>query len=278
MFIDFTVENYRSIKEPLTLSAVAQSHGANERDNKIAEPYTFSARKLEVLPVLGIFGANASGKSNVINALGDFLSSIYFNSHPIDDYRVKYTFSAPFKLDETSSQLPSRFELRVFAGDNLYIYNLDVNEQRILREKMSYIPESSRRNVSRLLYQRTWVEDLKEYSVKNGSDFGEKYRELQVSVKDTQTFLGLVAGSLNSDVLYPFITWLTYYLAYSKIKGSAEDDQTRSTLLLANRSGDTQTLSKVITMLKKFDTGIEDIEILGPKVLENGELEFENPG
>ena len=68
MFIDFTVENYRSIKEPVTLSAVAQTHGANEQDNKIAEPFSYPARKLGILPVLGIFGANASGKSNVINA------------------------------------------------------------------------------------------------------------------------------------------------------------------------------------------------------------------
>ncbi len=76
MLIDFTVENFRSIREPITLSAVAQTHKRNQTDNKITKPVSFPKRKLELLPVLGIFGANASGKSNVLNALEKLLTFV----------------------------------------------------------------------------------------------------------------------------------------------------------------------------------------------------------
>jgi AAA15 family ATPase/GTPase len=85
MLIDFTVENYRSIKEPVTLSAVASrrqqplvkndSPTDSDRrrhvipDAEIAPPFSVPGRDFDLLPVLGIFGANASGKSNVLRAL-----------------------------------------------------------------------------------------------------------------------------------------------------------------------------------------------------------------
>jgi uncharacterized protein len=79
MIIDFTAENFRSIKEPVTLSAVAQrrhgsaAHNGKDRHyvnpDREVEPRLVQGRDLELLPVLGIFGANASGKSNVLKAL-----------------------------------------------------------------------------------------------------------------------------------------------------------------------------------------------------------------
>ncbi|MEH2465467.1 AAA family ATPase [Nostoc sp.] len=83
MLVDFTVENYRSIKEPVTLSAVAQKQSDRQTsqnskrkrvksDHEIAPGYHVEGWDIELLPVLAIFGANASGKSNVIQAL-DYL-------------------------------------------------------------------------------------------------------------------------------------------------------------------------------------------------------------
>ena len=70
MLIDFTVQNYRSIKEPVTLSAVAQqgtrSGSQNNKrkrvksNSEIAPGYLVEGWNIELLPVLAIFGANAS--------------------------------------------------------------------------------------------------------------------------------------------------------------------------------------------------------------------------
>lgn len=71
MLVDFTVENYRSIKEPVTLSAVAQKQSARKTsatskrkgiksDYEIAPGYHVEGWDMEILPVLAIFGARGN--------------------------------------------------------------------------------------------------------------------------------------------------------------------------------------------------------------------------
>src|ERR1044072_778417 len=74
MLIDFTVNNFRSIRDAITLSSVAQARKSPQTlppsrrnikpDHKIAPTFSVEGRDIELLPVIGIFGANASGKSN----------------------------------------------------------------------------------------------------------------------------------------------------------------------------------------------------------------------
>ena len=65
MFIDFSVRNYRSIKDTLTFSMLKSS------SSELMESNTFKVEKpsIELLRSTVIYGANASGKSNVIKAI-----------------------------------------------------------------------------------------------------------------------------------------------------------------------------------------------------------------
>src|SRR5258705_4978010 len=98
MLIDFTVQNFRSVKDPVTLSAIAQVHQRNQKDARIAEPWNFRNNRLSILPTIGIFGPNASGKSNVIRALANLFSFLYFGGIPekIDHFS---RLADPFRLD-----------------------------------------------------------------------------------------------------------------------------------------------------------------------------------
>src|SRR5260221_13681786 len=110
MLIYFTVANYRSIKDPITLSAVAVGQKASrasetrrnyvKSDDEIALPYEVQGRGFALLPVLGIFGPNASGKSNVIRALSDLLlyMSERYDKSPLGSSPT----CVPFKLDARS--------------------------------------------------------------------------------------------------------------------------------------------------------------------------------
>src|SRR5579872_5520925 len=115
MIVDFTVENYRSIKEPVTLSAVAQSRRTTRTsqskrrryvtpDGDIAPAFPIEGRGFELLPVLVLFGANASGKSNVLRALSQLMSLMRIGAR---DRRGLTYFIAPFKLDPTSAASPT---------------------------------------------------------------------------------------------------------------------------------------------------------------------------
>jgi AAA15 family ATPase/GTPase len=92
--IQFTVANYRSIREPITLSMVA-SPKHEERDVF----YSTTAKKF-ILKNAIVLGANASGKSNIFRAL--FLMR-RFTIDRLDMF-AQQEFIKPFALDKTSRE------------------------------------------------------------------------------------------------------------------------------------------------------------------------------
>jgi uncharacterized protein len=138
MLLDFTVENYRSIKEPVTLSAVAQSRGSKKTadnkntriksDNEIALPYEVPSRNLEILPVVGIFGANASGKTNVIQALDRLLSFMTFGNQLVNVFNIAKI--SPFRLSSDAIKQPTRFSIRTFFEGDIYSYYVSILSSR----------------------------------------------------------------------------------------------------------------------------------------------------
>ena len=106
MLIQFRFQNYKSFKNEaiLDLSASKITEHANHIVNTCGE---------KLLPVAAIYGANASGKSNVIEAFR-FMSTYVINSFTYGDKTVdkQYTQMAlPFLFDKKSADEPSLFEV-----------------------------------------------------------------------------------------------------------------------------------------------------------------------
>ena len=108
MLIEFKVANFRSIREQQTLSLVASNADKSLNGCVIERPLPGLAG-LRFLKGAALYGANASGKSNVIQAMG-FLRDFVVNSatklQPGDK-----TGAEPFKLDRESAKKPSEFEI-----------------------------------------------------------------------------------------------------------------------------------------------------------------------
>ncbi|VVH66453.1 hypothetical protein BSPLISOX_1109, partial [uncultured Gammaproteobacteria bacterium] len=68
MLLEFSVTNFRSIKEKQTLSLLKTKK--NELENNFTAIPLSTGKNLDVLNSAVIYGANASGKSNLIKALG----------------------------------------------------------------------------------------------------------------------------------------------------------------------------------------------------------------
>ena len=81
-----------------------------------------------------VYGANASGKSNLLSAL-DFLRSFWH--HKPDSIEEK-TGVIPFMLDNKTPNEPSSFELIFYADDTKYWYQLLIDEHTVLSEKLYY--------------------------------------------------------------------------------------------------------------------------------------------
>ncbi len=269
MLVDFTVENYRSIKEPVTLSAVAQrsrqgsQSSKNKRtktDNEITPGYRVEGWDIEILPVLAIFGANASGKSNVIQALDYLLLLMAHGSQESagTSRLFKYAKPTPFRLDGTSSKEPTRFELRTLFNNNIYTYSLTLNQNLIISESLEYkLPKTKR---SRILFQRIWNKELKKNVWKNGSDFSGSHTQLQKSVRDNESFISILS-KLEVTVVEPLCMWLrTRWLGIS-LGHESYDLFNTMTLYEATISTSSQFHKKALKIIKKFDTGLSGIDV-----------------
>ena len=131
MIIQFTVENFLSFKEPATLSLAASALKEKQpRSEEIV--FELEGTNLSLLKSAVIYGANASGKSNLVKAL-DFFKWFVINSskgvQSGESIRVE-----SFRLNRRTEQEPSYFEA-VFADETVqYRYGFEVDEKRVHRE------------------------------------------------------------------------------------------------------------------------------------------------
>lgn len=144
MIISFTVRNFKSIKEEQTLDFYTE----NLKDphiRNVAFPFE-SDKKFGVLKTLGIYGANASGKSNILNALEELQDIVSF-SHRFD-LDKKIPSYKPFKLCEKAKKSPTLFELEFIGPNKLrYIYKVVFSEYQIEEEKLDFYPKGKIANL-----------------------------------------------------------------------------------------------------------------------------------
>lgn len=82
MIVEFSVKNFRSIKELQTISFVATGLKSAEKHKEVDKNNIAKVGDMKLLKTLGTYGANASGKSNVIKALQYFIYAIVSEPTP----------------------------------------------------------------------------------------------------------------------------------------------------------------------------------------------------
>ncbi|BDA69280.1 hypothetical protein CAL7716_034460 [Calothrix sp. PCC 7716] len=274
MLIDFTVQNYRSIKEPVTLSAVAQQQGTrsgsqnNKRkrvksNSEIAPGYLVEGWNIELLPVLAIFGANASGKSNVIQAL-DYLLLLMVNGNQ-ETSRLQKTFRYAkldtFKLDNISSKKSTVFELRTTFNNAIYTYSLEIIQSHIISESLEYALIDTKR--TRRLFSRAWDENTKTSIWKNGSSFKGPHTQLQSSIRENEPYISTLI-KLKVDILEPLFNWLRG--RFIGIHLASDEFDIFGFMLILQDSEEAQNFhhnlfEQALNIVKNFDTGLSGIKI-----------------
>lgn len=141
MLIEFSIENFRSIRDEVTLSLLS-SH------DKSLESNTFSSDCLNkndrLLKSAAIYGPNASGKSNIILAF-DTLQKMVL--HSIKNQPEEIIEYEPFKLDQKFLQKPTKFKI-VFIHNNIqYVYGVGFNEKKIIEEFLYYYPKGRKSTI-----------------------------------------------------------------------------------------------------------------------------------
>ena len=243
MLLSIYIENFRSIKEPLTIDLTPTSlKGFKDNLGRI--------NRYKYLKTGVIYGPNASGKSNILRALKalEYLVNVsgeYKPGEKIEPYE-------PFKLCPECAKKPTTIGIEFIAKDNIkYSYFIGYYEKSFIREELYFFPK----NHKTLLFLRE-----KEVPIK----FGETYRGGQKTIENqllqNQLFITKAAVNNSLSVQAPFLYFVKSLVIYPFLEVYRENTLLKR--LYASRISDNKhalfadRFNKLICAL---DTGIEKI-------------------
>lgn len=193
MLLQFSVENFRSIKDRQVLDLVPsreRHHASN----------VFDADSARALKAVGIYGANASGKSNLIRAF-HVMESIVRRSATKMNVGDKITPITPFRLLPQTIDQPTSFEIQVVIEGDLYIYGFAATKELIEAEWLSV-----RKKKGRLTSWFKRSGQSEDWSI--GGDLKKKKDQRLLRENTRENGLVLSRGAeLNVEPLIPLYLW-----------------------------------------------------------------------
>ncbi|WP_185996258.1 AAA family ATPase [Nocardioides campestrisoli] len=141
MLLNFRVSNYRSFREEVSISFVA-----TRLDKGFGVPTAVAAdgSAVDVLPVVAILGANASGKSNLLRAM-EYMRTMVLTS--ASRPRFAELEADPFVLDGTSRNAPTLMELDFVLDGSRYVYGFEQKQGRFTDEWLHTYPHKRSQNL-----------------------------------------------------------------------------------------------------------------------------------
>lgn len=238
MLIEFSVGNFRSIKDIQTLSMAAGN--IVSKSKALDELNTVQATdKWQLLKSKAIYGANASGKSNMIRAIIAFINIV---ANSVKDETALYSWVEEFKLSSDCDGMPSFFQMMLIIEGVFYRYGFEATESGIISEWLYGTP--GKKEVQFFLREKDDIY-INEKQFSEGAKLGGLAR------KDA-LFLGVVK-SLNGKISKNIIDFINNISVISGLSDKAMYHHAVDYL------AEEQKRSRIVEMLKIADTGILDI-------------------
>lgn len=253
VLLSFRVANHRSIREEqqLLLSPVPDPAAGPSADLSAGLPAGPSACPAAGAPaaapaavtVAALFGANAAGKSNVVDAL-HFMADLVRSSHR-DAEPGGGLVRSPFLLDERSAADPSWYVVDLVLDGVRHTYGFGLDDERVLDEWLYRYPDGTRHTV----FQRSGDE----------IDFGEgapkAVLELVRSITEPNVLFLTVAARSRQAAIQPVYAW---FHAVRFRAGGAHGSPDPGSL---RRLQDPARAASVVALLQAADLGIQDMGV-----------------
>jgi uncharacterized protein len=250
MLIELAISNFRSIRDRQVLTFRAEGNvGKKTLPDNLIVP-TQKSHGEALIKTAVFYGANASGKSNFLwafNILQTMVveSKAYQLDKPIDAYK-------PYKLDKTSYQAQTTFEIEFVAKDGIrYRYEVSYDKLNILKEDLYFYPNARNTVRKSLLFSRKRTGKI---------EAGEHYRGKQdFEVNPNQLILS------HAGIAHPMIVeayrFFSNYLFYAPAQ-SATFDETMLNMAEHYLSMEDNSLKKaIVSIVSAGDIGISDVFI-----------------
>lgn len=245
MLVEFRVKNFRSLRDEQVLSLVAS------RDKTLADTHTLPTgikATPNLLKSVVIYGANASGKSNLIKAL-QYMRRVVLESatfvQPGQTYNVQ-----PFRFDTESPRQPSEFEATFILDGVRHQYGFEMTSARIVHERLLVYKTAK----PQCWFDRHYDEYADKYVYTFGSRLKGAKNAWEEATRPNALFLS-TAVQLNSETLRPLFDWfssdLVIFNEHAAING-------KFSIQALERAADHR---QICDLLNAADASITNIEV-----------------
>ena len=242
MILQFSIKNYRAFREKAVLSLIASNYDKDTRENEnIALNEKFGLRLLKNAV---IYGANASGKSKLLDAFG-FMRHYVVNSSK-EGQKGDLIDVHPFKLNSSTEKEPSEFEIIFIHKDILYRYGFEATKNKVISEWLYYKPKTKE---IELFYREGNKFDT------HSRSFGKGKTVIKEGLVRDNALLLSVAAQFNDKTSINVLDWFKRLKTLSGLNESGYQGYTMS------KTEDPIHKAKILDLLKAADLGIKDIQL-----------------
>lgn len=264
MLVEFSVNNFLSfstIKTAEKKSTKYNSFTMKPGKVRLHPEHVYQNTRQNLLRFSAIYGANASGKSNLIKALDFFKRMTIKGKCPIGSIE-KYC-----KLNKDNKNIPSFFECKLLIDDELYSYGFEVILSKGIIQS-EWLKRISKNTTTCLFYKEDENDDYHFSSILNNNSALEVYQQ---GIKGSNSLflyemnnnkLGFYQNNPELVIIQSVFNWIKYKLEIISPSVPAGD-----TSFLLNSTS----LNQVADLLNAFGTGVVSIE----KVPEDPEKIFD---
>lgn len=233
MIINFAVSNWRSFVENTELSALASKE--RQHGERIPKSKRLQRR---ILPVVAIYGGNASGKTNFFQSLS-FMRDLIVEGRDIDEL----INVIPYRFDTSAQEFPTHFKIDVLLNDQVWEYQFACDRMRIVHESLTV----HTRSASHLKFER----DAEQIWVRKGAKVFDPINFVAEGTRDNKLFL-TNAIEQNQDEFKPLYDWFKQRLVFITPK-----TRLKRLDVVADPGG--PLFKRMNAALRHLDTGVEKI-------------------
>lgn len=246
MLVQFSVENYLSFKDLITFSMVGYTPIKEYESDEYSNVFYDLNEKTKLLKSSAIYGANGSGKSNLISAMSFFKSFILTsaNEKQADD-EIKVL---RFLLSSETNNKPSSFEMIFYVENVRFRYGFEADREKIHSEWLFSLK-------SEISAKETKLFTRKFQSISLNRQYFKEGKGNEVKVRPNALFLSVTA-QFNGEIATQILKWFKINL---NIISGLENNTTSYTVSKFQNDNDFK--KKIIAFFRSIQIGFDDIEI-----------------
>jgi hypothetical protein len=242
MLLQFIIKNFKTFKDEATISFLASNYDKETLED--SNVFYNEKYNLRILKSAVFLGANASGKTNLFQALGTMKTIVLTSSRETqknDELDV-----TPFLLSTETEGEPCEFEVTFIYNDELYRYGFEVNRKRVKAEWLYYRPNKKEIEI--------FYRDGNEFTTHERL-FSKGRTLIKGDFIRDNALMVSVAAQFNDQLSGNVLNWFT---ETNVISGIYQEEIKGFTM---NQIENSDKRERILNLLQSADLGIRDINL-----------------